>query len=56
MPNGKILMVTKLHPSNHLHNSNQAKKIITSNAKNKSNKPAYLILVLITVSRNEGSC
>ena len=52
-----VTMVTKLHPTNHLHSSTQAKYIITSNAKNKSNEPAYLILVLmITVSRNEGSC
>ena len=28
---------------------------MTSNAKTKSNEPAHLILVLITVSRNEGS-
>ena len=37
---------------NHMHNSNQAKQIITSKAKNKSNAPAHLKLVLITVSRN----
>ena len=56
MPNENMIMVTKLNSSNHLHNSNQAKSIITSNAKNKSNEPAHLILVLITASRNEGSC
>ena len=58
MPNEKVIMVTKLHPSNHLHNSNQAIYIIIRNAKNKSNEPAHLILVhvLITVSRNEGTC
>ena len=58
MPNENMIMVTKLHPSNHLHNSNQAKQIIARNAKNKSNEPAYSILVheLITVSRNEGTC
>ena len=58
MQNENMIMVTKLHPSNHLHNSNQAKSIITSNPKNKSNEPAHLILehVLITVSDNEGSC
>ena len=57
MPNENMIMVSKLHPSFHLHNSkNQAKKIITSNTKNKSNEPAHLILVLIKVSRNEGSC
>ena len=38
-----MLMVTKLHPSNHLPNSSQAKLIITSNSKNKSNEPANLI-------------
>ena len=58
MSNENMIMVTKLHHSNHLHNSNQAKQIITRNAKNKSNEPAHLILVyvLITVSSNEGTC
>ena len=56
MPNESMIMVTKLRPSNHLHNSNQAKEFITSNAKNKLNEPAHLILMLITVSRNEDSC
>ena len=58
MPNENMIMVTKLHPSNHLQNSNQAKVIITRNAKNKSKERAHLILVhvLITVSRNEGTC
>ena len=51
-----MIMVTKLHPSNHLHNSNQAKEILTSNANSKSNESAHLISVLITVLRNEGSC
>ena len=51
-----MTMVTKVDPTNHLNNSNQAKYIITSNAKNKSNEPAHLIFVLITVLRNEGSC
>ena len=59
MPNENMIIVTKLHPSNHFHNSNQAKKIITRNAKkSKPNEPARLILVhvLITVSKNEGTC
>ena len=56
MPNENMIMDTTLHPSNYLHNSNQAKYIITNNTKNKSNEPAHLILVLITGSRNEGSC
>ena len=52
-----MIIVTKLHPTLHLHNSNQAKQIITSNAKNESNEPTPLILVLMnTVSNNEGSC
>ena len=33
---------------------NQAKLIINNNAKNQSNESAHRILVLITVSRNEG--
>ena len=50
-------MTTKLHPTIHLYNSNQAKQIITCNKKNKSFGPIHLNLVLIiTVSRNEGSC
>ena len=58
MSNENMIMVTKFHPSNHLRNSNQAKLVITRNAKNKSNEPAHLILVhvLITFSRNEGTC
>ena len=58
MPYENKIMVTKLYPSNHLHNSNQAKQTITRNTKNKSNEPAHLILVheFITVSRNEGTC
>ena len=51
MPNENMIMVTKLHPSNHLHNSNQAKWIITSNAKNKSNEPAHLTLVHVLLTR-----
>ena len=59
-----LIMHTKLLPTDYLHHSNQARYIITSNAKNKSNELAqnksnelaYLILVLIAVSRNEGSC
>ena len=46
MPNKMMIMVTKLHPTNHLHNSNQAKWIITSSSisKNKSNEPAHKYL------------
>ena len=53
MPNENMIRVTKLHPSNHLNNLNQAKLIITSNARNKPNEPAHLIFVhvLIKVSR-----
>ena len=50
MPNENMIMATKLHPSNNLHNSNQAK--LTQ----RINELAYLILVLITVSINDGSC
>ena len=52
MPNENVIMVTQLYPAIHLHISNQAKRIITSNTKSKSNEPAHLILVLITVLRN----
>ena len=52
----KMIMDTKLHHTDHLHYSNQAKYIITSKAKNKLNKPAHLILVLMAFSKNEGSC
>ena len=46
MPNKNIIMVTNLHHSNHLHNSNQANKVITSSTKNNSNEPAHLIWYL----------
>ena len=55
MPNERMIIDTKIHPTNYLHNSNQAKYIITSNEQNKSNELAHLILVLIAVSRN-GAC
>ena len=35
-----LIMHTKLLPTNYLHHSNQARYIITSNAKNKSNELA----------------
>ena len=50
-----MIIDLKFHPINPLHISNQAKYIITNKAKNKSDNPAHLILVLIAVSRNEGS-
>ena len=56
MPNENMIMVTKLYPSNHFHNLNQAKLIKTIGTRIKSNEPAHLILVLIIVSRNEGPC
>ena len=45
----KLIIVTKLHPSNHLHKSNKAKQIITSNAKKKSNEPAHFFHTFATV-------
>ena len=56
MPNENMIMVTKLHPSNHLHNSNRTKKIITRNTKNKSNEPAHLILVHQEMKANVSLC
>ena len=49
MPNENMIMDTKFHPINYFHISNQAKYIITSKAKNKSNEQALLISVLIAV-------
>ena len=43
-----MIMITKLHPTNHLHNSNQAKWIITINVKSKSNEPAHEYLSQFT--------
>ena len=54
--NVNMIMDTKLHTTNHLHNAMKLNKVIKCNAKNKSNEPAHLISVLIAVSRNEGSC
>ena len=54
MPNENMIMDAKFHPIYYFHISNQAKYIITSNAKNKSNEQALLISVLIAVFRNEG--
>ena len=54
MSNENVIMDTKVLPTNHLHNSNQAIYRITSNEKNNSHWLAHLILVLIAVLRNEG--
>ena len=47
MRNENLIMHKKLLPTNYLHHSNQAKCIITSNTKNKSNELAHLILYLL---------